>query len=336
MSALFSIVILTKDSIGVVNRLLDSLFDQEFCHPFELIFMDNNSKDGTIDYLKQINFKDKRIVHIPEGEFSHSGTRMKAAQIARGEYIIFFTDDIIPIGRHFLTELTRPVMEKKAPVTYGVYQIDPKTSDPIDAYLHNGWYKGIDDVVEPVSRFCWDKFAPVLRRRLANFDNCSSCIHLKTLLDLKFPDVPYGEDMLFAKQLVLGGFSVAISKRAKFYHWHKVSFSYLLKRMCIDQHLSIKEFGVFYIRRKAGVVKSILVRILQRTMIALTKLDIPVRDKIYWSFYNMKTLTADFIGKYIGVLTNESARGFSPLNSRLLKKKGEIIDQVYKKSIKRY
>jgi hypothetical protein len=73
-----------------------------------------------------------------------------------------------------------------------------------------------------------------------------------------------------------------------------------------------------------------------RTTIALTKLNIPIRKKFYWTFYNIKTLTADFIGKYIGVLTKDSAAGFSPLNRRLLQKKGEIIEQVYKKSIKRY
>jgi rhamnosyltransferase len=315
---------------------MDSIFNQEFDHPFELIFMDNNSKDGTVQYLNQLDFPHKRIIHVPEGHFSHSGTRMEAARIAQGKYVIFFTDDIIPIGNHFLTELTRPVLEKKAPATYGVFQVDPRTSDPIDAYLHNGWYRDIDDVVEPISRFCWDKFTPVLRRRLSNFDNCSSCIELKTLLEMTFPDVPYGEDMLFAKQLILNGQPVAISKKAKFYHWHKVSFSYLLKRMCIDQYLSIQEYGVFYVRRKAGVVKAILIRVMHRTMIALTQLKIPVGQKIYWSIYNIKTLTADFIGKYIGVLTRDSARGFSPLNRRLLKKKGEIINQVYTSSIKRY
>ena len=32
-----------------------------------------------------------------------------------------------------------------------------------------------------------------------------------------------------------------------------------MKRMCIDQYLSIPEFGIYYIRRKLGVVKAILV-----------------------------------------------------------------------------
>jgi hypothetical protein len=142
--------------------------------------------------------------------------------------------------------------------------------------------------------------------------------------------------MLFAKKLILNGYKVSISKGALFYHWHKVSFTYLMKRMCIDQHLSIPEFGIYYIRRKLGVVKAIGKRVLHRTFIAFFKLKIPIHKKFYWTFYNIKTLTADFIGKYMGVLDENSVKGFSPLNKRLLKRKQEIVDSIYKKSIKRY
>lgn len=336
MAIEFSMVILTKNSVGVIERLVDAILNQEFEHEYEVIFMDNSSSDGTVAYLEGTPFKHKKILNVPEGEFSHSGTRMRGAEEARGEYMMFFTDDIIPIGRHFLAELAKPLLEGKGSATYGVCQVDPETCDPIDAFIHNNWWEGIYDVVEPVTEFCWNHFTPELRRRLCNFDNCSSCIRREVLMELRFPPVPYGEDMMFAKQLVLNGHRIAISRGAKFYHWHHVSFTYLMKRMCIDQHLSIPEFGIYYVRRKLGVVKAVLVRVLHRTFVAFFKIRMPFFKKFYWSFYNMKTLTADFIGKYMGVLDENSVKGFSPLNKRLLKKKQEYIDQIYKKSIKRY
>lgn len=332
----FSIVILTNNSVGIVDRLVDSLLEQEFEHNYEVIFMDNSSTDDTVAYLEKTPFKNKRILNVPVGEFSHSGTRMKAAKLAKGKYMIFFTDDIIPIGKHFLKHLTAPLLAGKASAAYGVYQIDAKKCDPIDAYLHNDWYENFDDLTEPVTQFCWRKFTPQLRRSLCNFDNCSSCIDRKVLLDMEFPAVPYGEDMLFAKKLILNNHSIAICKDAKFYHWHKVSFTYLMRRMCIDQYLSIPEFDIYYVRRKLGVIKSILVRVVHRTLIAFFKLRIPFLKRFYWTFYNIKTLTADFIGKYMGILDENSVKGFSPINKRLLKKKNEIIDEIYKKSIKRY
>lgn len=332
----FSLVILSKNSVGVIENLVNALLEQDFEHTYEVIFMDNASTDNTVEYLNGTPFEHKQVLHVPEGEFSHSGTRMRGAEAAVGKYVVFFTDDIIPIGKNFLADLTRPLLEGTAPATYGVCQVNPETHDPIDAFIHNNWWEGIYDVVEPISQFCWDHFTPELRRRLCNFDNCSSAMDRDVLLELKFPAVPYGEDMMFAKQLILNGRRIAISKQAKFFHWHKVSFTYLMKRMCIDQHLSIPEFGIYYIRRKLGVIKAILKRVLHRTFVAFFKLRIPIHKKFYWSFYNTKTLTADFIGKYMGVLDENSIKGFSPLNKRLLKKKNHYVDQIYKKSIKRY
>jgi glycosyltransferase involved in cell wall biosynthesis len=332
----YSIVILSKNSTGVIENLVNKLLEQDFDEEYEVIFMDNSSTDGTVEYLESTPFKHKKIFNVAEGEFSHSGTRMRGAKEAVGKTVMFFTDDIIPIGTDFLAELTKPLREGKALATYGVCQVNPEACDPIDAFIHNNWWQGMYDVVEPVPEFCWNHFTPELRRRLCNFDNCSSAIDRELLLDLEFPPAPYGEDMLFAKKLILNGYKVAISKGAKFFHWHKVSFSYLMKRMCIDQHLSIPEFGIYYIRRKLGVIKAIVKRVLHRTFVAFFKLKIPFHKKFYWTFYNIKTLTADFIGKYMGVLDENSIKGFSPLNKRLYKRKQEIVDSIYKKSIKRY
>ncbi|MCP4214599.1 MAG: glycosyltransferase family 2 protein [bacterium] len=336
MDIMVSIVILTKNSIGVVENLVNALLEQEFDHTYEVIFMDNSSTDDTVAYLESTPFEHKKILHVPEGEFSHSGTRMRGVEAGTGKIAVFFTDDIVPIGKQFLAELIKPVLEKTAAATYGVCQINPEKHDPVDAYIHNNWWEGSYDLVEPIPQFYWDLFPPDLRRRLCNFDNCSSCIDREILMELKFPPVPYGEDMMFAKKLILNGYKIAISKEAKFFHWHRVSFTYLMKRMCIDQHLSIPEFGVYYVRRKLGVIKAIAMRVLHRTYISFFKVKQPLGKKFYWAFYNMKTLIADFIGKYMGVLDENSAKGFSPINKRLLKKKQDYIDQVYKKSIKRY
>ncbi|MCP5047507.1 MAG: glycosyltransferase family 2 protein, partial [bacterium] len=259
---IFSMVILSKNSIGVIENLVNAILAQDFEYGYEVIFMDNSSTDGTVDYLNGSAIKYKKVLNVPEGEFSHSGTRMRGAGEAVGKYVIFFTDDIIPIGTNFLTDLTKPLIEGKAVATYGVCQVNPEWWDPIDAYIHNNWWENFYDVVEPISEFYWHHFPPDMRRRLCNFDNCSSCISREVLLELKFPDVPYGEDMLFAKKLILNNYRVAISKGAKFYHWHRVSFGYLMKRMCIDQYLSIPEFDIYYVRRKLGVIKAILKRTL--------------------------------------------------------------------------
>ena len=340
MEIMFSIVILTKNSKNVVDALVNALKSQKFAYPFELIFMDNNSTDGTLDYLESLREKmnDVRIIHVPEDEFSHSGTRMQAAHLARGKYIVFFTDDVLPIGVNFLTDLTHHVKEGKATTSYGVFQIGgTREYDPIDAYLHNLSYQKYGDISEPISPYCWDILPSTIRRILSNFDNCASCIEREVLMDLHLPDIPYGEDMIFAKKLILNEHKVALAKKAKFYHWHKVKFSYMLKRMCIDQHLSIQEFGLYYVSSLRGLIKNIAIRIIHRTFIGLFKAKIPFWKKFYWIGYNWKVVTADFLGKYIGTLDESRTGGLlAPLKKRLIKKKKRIIDEISMKSLLRY
>lgn len=337
MEPIVSIVILTRNSLGVVERLIEALRVQDFTLPYEVIFMDNASSDGTAGYLRSLGGFCSQVIDVPLGQFSHSGTRMEAARRALGRAVVFFTDDIVPIGRDFLARLTAPVLENRAAAAYGVWQIHPQWHDPVDAYLHNDWYKGFDDFVEPIPDYCWEKFSPELRRRLCNFDNCASCIDRDTLLRLEFPPVPYGEDMLFARTLIRGNRRLAQVKEAKFYHWHRVSTSYMFRRMCYDSYLSVKEFDIFYVRRLRGVLKAIVARSLQRTYFAFFKIRMPLAKKFYWSGYNARILSADFFGKFAGILTAETAhKGFSPLKRRLFAAQERIVAEIEKKSILRY
>ncbi len=336
MSFDLSIVILTCDSVGTVERLVDALLAQEDPPSYEVLFMDNASVDGTVQYLESVPIADKRIVNVPKGEFSHSGTRMRAAEMSSGRVMVFFVDDIVPIGPHFLRQLTEPVLSGTVPAAYGVFQIDPERHDPIDAYQHNLWFENLETPVGPVSEFAWRWLPGAARRQICNFDNCASAIERQLLLEVRFPDVNYGEDMTLAKRLLWRGERILMVKTARFYHWHRSSFSYVLKRMCIDADLTRREFGHVIVKRKLGVVRAVAVRVLHRSWIGLTKLRIPLRQRFYWIGYNAKVLAADFIGKYIGNLRQEEIGRFSPLDLRLLEVKRRILGEVEAKSVKRY
>ena len=336
MSFDLSIVILTCDSMGVVNRLVDALLAQHDAPSYEVLFMDNASVDGTVEYLESLPIEHKRIVHVPKGEFSHSGTRMRAAEMASGRAMVFFVDDIVPIGPHFLRDLTAPVLSGDFPAAYGVFQIHPEEHDPIDAYLHNLWFENLETPVGPVSEFAWRWLPGAARRQICNFDNCSSVVDRELLLEVRFPAVNYGEDMTLAKRLLWRGQRILMVKTARFYHWHRSSFGYVLKRMCVDADLTRREFDHVIVKRKLGVVRAVAIRVLHRTWVGLFKLKIPRRRRVDSIVYNAKVLTADFIGKYIGNLRGDEIGRFAPIDRRLLRVKQEILGEVESKSVKRY
>ncbi len=338
MTPRLTVVVLTKNSMGVIRRLTDSLARQAYAGPWELLFMDNASQDGTPEFLAGLPFAGARIIHVPEGEFSHSRTRMQAAGAAKGELVAFLTDDIVPAGEDFLEALVRPVADGRADAAYGVHQVHPEWHDPIDASLHNDWSADYGDVSQPVDEYTWRHLAPAMRRRLSNFDNCASCIRRDVLMDVRFPDVPYGEDMLFAKRLIRSGRRVALARRALFFHWHRVRFGYLVKRMCIDARLSRDEFGLLYVSRLLAVPKEILKRILHRTWVGLFRLrGVPLHRRLYWILYNARVLTADFIGKYMGTLDDARLGGpFSFIKKPLYRRQRRIIEEIERRSIRRY
>ena len=130
---------------------------------------------------------------------------------------------------------------------------------------------------------------------------------------------------------------MAYVKNAKVYHWHKAKFGYMLKRMCIDQHLSIPEFDLYYISGLRGLLKNIVVRIIHRTFVGLFKVKLPFGKKLYWIGYNCKVLVADFLGKYIGTLDEGKVSGLlAPLKRRLYEKKTKIVEEIETRSIARY
>jgi rhamnosyltransferase len=325
-----SVVILTNHSMEIVNRLIDRLLPQLSPDRHELVFLDNNSTDGTVEYLKSIPFSNKKVLTVEEGTFSHSRTRMWGADNCSGDIIVFFTDDIIPITDNFLEELVRPVEEGRAAAACGAYQIDPGTGDPLRALRYNDWYMTHPEIVLPISQHDWDDLTPFARRKLCTFDNCAACYDRKLLLHFRFPDLPYGEDMGIAKELLLRGYPIATSKRARFYHWHNVSFSYFLKRMCIDQIVTVRLFDWINVTSKPRLLFRTGAQIGFYFLLGLHQLR---RERIRWILYSWKYIMADNLGMYIGGLDPVRISKGNFIDRYLLRKKEKLWAEVSSNSI---
>lgn len=90
-----SVIIPVHDSQRTLHRLYKSIQEQSF-KDFEIIFVDDCSKDDTVNIINNFQKKDRRIVllksEVNRGPFY---SRNKGALIARGEYIQFIDSDDI-------------------------------------------------------------------------------------------------------------------------------------------------------------------------------------------------------------------------------------------------
>lgn len=94
-----SVIIRTKNEEKTIGQLLEMLKKQTF-KDFELILVDNASTDKTLEIAKK--YKIDKLVHIPEGKFSHPKSLNDAIAKAKGELIVITNGHSVPVGNKWL------------------------------------------------------------------------------------------------------------------------------------------------------------------------------------------------------------------------------------------
>ena len=111
-----SVVIPTRNGGEAWRRTLDALLGQDLEVPFELIVLDTASTDGTPELAEQ-RFRSAasnprriplRLERITPQQFGHGRTRNLGARLARGEIVVFLSQDATPVGSHWLAALVTP------------------------------------------------------------------------------------------------------------------------------------------------------------------------------------------------------------------------------------
>ncbi len=324
-----SIIIPTIDSLGSLPALMQRLLPQLHAED-ELIFLDTESIDGTLNFLKQLPHTNKRIVTVRRGSFSHSATRMQGAELAQGDIVVFLTDDIVPVADDFLEQLVSPVAKGTVIASTGVAQINPLTGDPLRAHRYNGWWRGRPEQVNPIAPDQWTSLSPQERFDRCRLDNCAACYDREVLLRVRFPEVPYGEDIAIAKRLLLAGYRIGIASRAHFYHWHNITFPYLLKRMCIDQVMLNELFGLVLV----GNVAKLLFLIVSQTALytCLGLFSQGLTRRFHWTCFSWKYILADNLGKYLGAMHGRG-RWWNPIGRLRYRLKLDILASIEQHSI---
>ncbi|HDS85055.1 MAG TPA: glycosyltransferase family 2 protein [Phycisphaerales bacterium] len=92
-----SIIVLTCNNLESATKLfIDSLFQCTCEDQFELIIVDNGSKDGTVDYLKELSSRHSNIKLIFNDENNgYSKGNNQGLRIARGQYLCLVNNDIL-------------------------------------------------------------------------------------------------------------------------------------------------------------------------------------------------------------------------------------------------
>src|SRR5262245_35413038 len=101
----FSIVLPTWNGERGLERLLPALAAQGAGGRLEILAVDSGSSDRSRELLERAG---ARVERIEKSAFRHGATRNQAARGARGEILVFLSQDALPRDAGFLEALARP------------------------------------------------------------------------------------------------------------------------------------------------------------------------------------------------------------------------------------
>ena len=220
---MLSVIIPTRNAARWLNRQLDILSRQTLA-PAEILVADSASEDGTPELAAA--FPRTRVIPVDPKTFDHGGTRSMAARQARGDILVFLTQDAIPANEETLARLVAPfATSEQIAACYG-RQLPHADATPFAAHLRLFNYP---DRPEP-PRF----FADRARYGLHTVFCSNSCAaYRREILERAgwFPErLLFGEDTFAVAKMLELGYAVRYVHDALVLHSHNYSLPDEMRR----------------------------------------------------------------------------------------------------------
>jgi rhamnosyltransferase len=230
-----SIALLTRNGEATLPALLDALWKQKVTTPLEIVAVDSGSTDRTRQIL---NERVNHVVTIEPGAFNHGLTRNLAIEQATGDLVVFIVQDALPTSDRWLTDLIAPLVADETVAGAFARQLPrPDASSLTRHYLEQwvayleqwaaaegqGWSSEIADAE-------WHAITPQERFLRCVFDNVCSCVRRSVWAAYPFAETPIGEDIEWARDVLLAGHRIVYAPQATVVHSHERSARYEYRR----------------------------------------------------------------------------------------------------------
>lgn len=219
-----TVVIPTKNAMPALRRVVAAVGAQRAPWPFDILVVDSGSDDGTVEYLEALD--GVRLIRIAPHEFGHGKTRNFAISKTTAPYVAMITQDAEPASADWLYHLVSAV-ERRDDVAgafgphFAYGDSDPFTRrDLAQHFLHLSQYPAVVNRFQDPRRYGSDVG---YRQVLHFFSDNNACLRRSVWERIPYPDVPFGEDQLWADAIIRAGYSKAYASLAAVYHSHTYS-----------------------------------------------------------------------------------------------------------------
>lgn len=217
---MISVVIPVKNGGADLVRCLDGIGAQRLEAELEVVIIDSGSTDGSPDVARRAG----ALVHsISPTEFGHGRTRNLGAGLARGEILVFTTQDAFAADESWLARLVEPLSREQVAGVYG-RQLPHDDASPPERFFLDFLY-GSQPRVQRLEASGEPSFEETL------FSNVNSAIPRRLWEEFPFADdLVMSEDQEWSRRVLRAGYVLVYEPDAAVFHSHSYSLSDAFRR----------------------------------------------------------------------------------------------------------
>lgn len=286
---LISIVIPTYNGEPWIEKGLTRIFEQKTECEIEVIVIDSGSTDNTLSIVRMFNVQ---LIEIDSVDFNHGDTRNFGANISSGEFIVMTVQDAIPESEFWLEHMYRHFSDGSVSGVCGS-QVIPhdKDKNPIQWTKLASTPKSIKIKFEDVSNY--RSISSLDKRALCGWDNVTAMYRKSALLKTPFRRIMFGEDGVWANDILMKGEVLVYEPNARVSHYHHQPFSYRFKRMFTIMYHDNKFFECIIKPRPWWFTIMSFVYHLSKSE------SLTVLEKVHWITYNFNLIVSEWLAYYI-------------------------------------
>ena len=239
---LASVVILTFNGERYLREVLDAVFRQTASFPYEVIVIDSGSADGTLDIVRSYS---ARMHEIPNSEFNHGETRNLGARLARGQFVVYLTQDATPASESWLEYLVDAFeIGPTVAAVYGLHTPRPDC-DPITKRDMEEFFLMMGPKNQATARYIedgeggWEEYQRS-EGIIGFYSDVNSCLRKSTWEKIPYRALDYAEDQAFGRDILQGGYWKVYEPRAAVIHSHSYPLLEYFRRQ-FDEYQGLRQ-----------------------------------------------------------------------------------------------
>jgi glycosyltransferase involved in cell wall biosynthesis len=218
---MISVIIPVKDGGDALRRCLDGIAGQRTDEEVETLVVDSGSTDGSVELAQA---QGARVIEVPASGFRHGATRNLGAAQARGEVLVFTTQDAYALDEFWLERLCAPFRtEDDVAGAYG-RQVPHADAAPPERFF-------LEFLYGPSPRVQRVRDDADLSLLTTLFSNVNSAIRRSLWESFPFADeMFFAEDQDWSRRVLLAGYAIRYEPEAAVRHSHTYTLTAAFKR----------------------------------------------------------------------------------------------------------